>query len=85
MLYLIMSTQGVANAVGAALGTVGGSSDRIENLALIREQLVTANPELKIEGAESLDKRARNTALVKGRELAKEEVKRKGEEITATI
>ena len=61
------------------MGTVGGNSDRIENLALIREQLVAANPDLKTERAESLDKKARDTALAKGRELAKEEVKQKGE------
>ena len=67
--------QGVANAVGAALGTVGGSSDRIINLGPIREQLMTSDPSLSADDA---NKKAREVALEKGREVAKEEVKRKG-------
>ncbi len=65
----------MANAVGAALGTVGGSSDRIVNLALIREHLMTSDSSLN---QESGTKKAREVALEKGRELAMEEVKNKG-------
>ena len=65
----------MANAVGAALGTVGGSSDRIVNLGPIREQLMTSDPSLSADDA---NKKAREVALQKGREVAKDEVKRKG-------
>ncbi len=65
----------MANAVGAALGTVGGSSDRIINLAPIREQLLTSDPSL---GQESGDKKAREMAMERGREQAMEEVRKKG-------
>ena len=65
----------MANAVGAALGTVGGSSDRIINIGPIREQLLTSDPSLSVDEA---NKKAREVALGRGREAAKEEVVKKG-------
>lgn len=68
----------MANAVGAALGTVGGSSDHIVNLAEIKGVLQAA-PGGKELGSSELEKKARGIALERGRENAKNEViKKKG-------
>ena len=64
----------MANAVGAALGTVGGTSDLIMNLLEIQEELRSQGVE---EGAE-LDRRSREVALERGRENAKRKARAKG-------
>ncbi len=79
---LVLAMQGVANAVGAALGTVGGSSDRIVNLAPIREKLMASDKSLDQENGA---KRAREWALERGRELAIEEVRNKGTVLPRTL
>lgn len=70
-----ISPQDVANAVGAALGTVGGACDLVINLEPIKETLKSRE-----EGIDSkkLDDMARKVALERGRELACNEVIRKG-------
>ena len=60
--------------MGAALGTVGGTSDLIVNLLEIQEELRSQGVE---EGAE-LDRRAREVALERGRENAKRKACEKG-------
>lgn len=62
-----MIFQDVANAVGAALGTVGGASDIVVNLCPIKEALMgSLNP----PGEEELEHRAREAALKIAREAA---------------
>ncbi len=65
----------MANAIGAALGTVGGTSDHIHNLQEIKERL--GREEGGLEG-DALEERARAVAVERGREQAKEEARRKG-------
>lgn len=65
--------QDVANAVGAALGTVGGAVDYIVNLAEIKDELRTA-PRGGELTADELEKKARDMALERGRESAKSDV-----------
>ena len=70
--------QDVANAVGAALGTVGGSSDHIVNLAEIKGELKAA-PGGELLEASELEKKARGIALERGRENARNEaINKKG-------
>ena len=69
--------QGVANAVGAALGTVGGSSDYIEDLGIIKKELQKEDE--GVEEGDQLDKMAREVAEQRGIERAKREAIRKGE------
>ena len=64
---ILLSLQDVANAVGAALGTVGGSIDYIVNLAEIKAELKVGDEETAAE----LERRARDVALERGRENAK--------------
>ena len=66
--------QDVANAIGAALGTVGGMSDLIENLEEVKKQL----PKEEGEKDEELEKRAREVALNRGKESARNKVLAKG-------
>ena len=65
-----MCLQDVANAVGAALGTVGGSVDYIVNLAEIKDELKVAPGVAGLSPAE-LEREARDMALKRGRENAK--------------
>lgn len=65
-----MCTQDVANAVGAALGTVGGSVDYIVNLAEIKDELKVTPGGSELSPAE-LERKARDVALERGRENAK--------------
>ena len=60
----------MANAVGAALGTVGGSIDYIVNLAEIKDEL-RANSVGGELAPTKLEKKARDVALERGRESAK--------------
>ena len=64
----------MANAVGAALGTVGGTSDSIMNLVEIQAELKSQGVE---EGAE-LERQSREEALERGRENAKSKAIDKG-------
>ncbi len=77
--------QDVANAVGAALGTVGGASDIIVNLGPIKEmlkkQLQGSSEDGDAGGGDGgecdetkLEECARELALEKGRESARNEV-----------
>ena len=70
----LLPLQDVANAVGAALGTVGGTCEWLENLAEVKEDLK------KKEGVEGdeLERRAREVVLERGREHARNEAIRKG-------
>ena len=65
-----MCIQDVANAVGAALGTVGGSVDYIVNLAEIKDELKVTPHGSKLSPAK-LEREARDVALKRGRENAK--------------
>ena len=65
-----MCIQDVANAVGAALGTVGGSVDYIVNLAELKDEL-KATPGMADLPPAELEKEARDLALQRGRENAK--------------
>ena len=65
-----MCLQDVANAVGAALGTVGGSVDYIINLAEIKDELKVTPGVAGLSPAE-LEREARDVALKRGRENAK--------------
>lgn len=71
------TVQGVANAVGAALGTVGGTCDLVMNLGPIKQVLKMSGG--KASDGVKLEHSAREVALERGRELARAEViKKKG-------
>ena len=69
--------QDVANAVGAALGTVGGACDLVVSLGPIREALTQSPEGEELAKAGNLDDRVRRVALERGREHACNEVRRK--------
>ena len=84
-MHQTFSLQDVANAVGAALGTVGGASDLIVYLGPIRMELESREKEEhkskdledKVKEAsylKELDNKARRIALERGRECARNEV-----------
>ena len=64
--------QDVANAVGAALGTVGGSSDLVVNLEPIKAML-KEEKEGEGYGDAELEQKAREVALNRGKEAARNE------------
>ena len=70
---ILFCMQDVANAVGAALGTVGGAVDYIVNLAEIKDELRAASRGSELAPAE-LEKKARDVALERGRESARNTV-----------
>ena len=66
-----MCVQDVANAVGAALGTVGGISDIVVNLGPIKEALKgSCDPPDVVE----LEHKSREVALRRARDTATDEV-----------
>ena len=65
----------MANAVGAALGTVGGTCEWLENLAEVKEDLKKKEG---VEEGDELERRAREVVLERGREHARNEAIRKG-------
>ena len=71
-------TQDVANAVGAALGTVGGSCDRIEDMVWLQRELCNSDPAASSLSETELYKRARQVALQRAEEIARQNAVEKG-------
>ena len=75
----------MANAIGAALGTVGGACDLVVNLGPIKQALRESEEEAVLGEGDKLEHRAREIAMERGREKARNEVTRKGEYCTFTV
>lgn len=65
----------VANAVGAALGTVAGTSEVVENLSTI---MASTRGEAKEKSKEEQQQQAREVAIQRGKDRAVAEAVRKG-------